>query len=277
MSGYRFCRTDDIALIVQAYNACRDEPLSDEPALTVEAFKRAARETGLWASSCMLAIESDEPVGVMLGCKTVEGNFIHRIALRPDHQRRGHGRHLLDSLRSKVAILGPPRLTAEVPAAWDGACRFFERSGFAAEARYADCVAEDLAAPPVGLAAAVTIEELLESGAMATAPLSAWECTRDVIRRRSRDLEGLAIASDVQLEAHVVYRTGTLVRSLTEIFSLGASRPELLGVLLGDLQALHPGPIRIARARADGPLAEVLGGLGFRRETEYIGYAAKLA
>jgi GNAT superfamily N-acetyltransferase len=275
MSGYRFCRTDDISLIVQAYNACRAEPLSDEPALTVEAFKLAARETGLWASSCMLAIEADEPVGVMLGSKTVEGNFIHRIALRPDYQRRGHGRHLLDSLRSKVAILGPPRLTAEVPAAWEGACRFFERSGFVAEARYADFVAEDLAAAPVGLAGPVTIEELLESGAMASP--SAWECSRDVIRRRSRDLEGLAIASDVQVEAHAVYRTATEGRHFTEISSLGASRPELLGVLLGDLKALHAGPIRIARACADTAAAQALGGLGFRVETEYIGYAAKLA
>ena len=29
--------------------------------------------------------------------------------------RQGHGRHLLTSLSSKLAILGPPRMVAEVP------------------------------------------------------------------------------------------------------------------------------------------------------------------
>ena len=272
MSGYRFCRTDDVALLVETYERCRGSHLAAEPPLTVDAFKRAAREIGLWASSCMLAIEGDEEVGVVLGAKNSVGNIVHRIAIREDHRRRGHGRHLLESLRNKVSILGPPRLTAEVPAAWEDACRFFERSGFVADVRYADLVADELTAPSSGLAVPVTIDELADAGALSgTGPMS-WEQSAEVLRRRSAHLEALAIASDVRIEAHAVLRrTGAGM----EVISLSFSGPEVLRALLGDLKALGGGPTRVLRA---GPAsAAAVERFGFRREAEYVGYLAQLA
>jgi GNAT superfamily N-acetyltransferase len=272
MSGYRFCRTDDVALLVDAYERCRGSHLAAEPALTVAAFKRAAKEIGLWASSCMLAIEGDEAVGVLLGAKNGTGNSVQRIAIREDHQRRGHGRHLLESLRNKVAILGPPRLVAEVPAAWDDVCRFFERSGFAAETRYADVVAENPALPRSGLAAAITIDDLVESGTLAGAPTVAWEQAPEVIRRRSQTLQALAIASDVRIEAHAVFRPDDA--DATEIVSLSFTRPEALSALIGDVCALRGGPVRVLRAGSAA--VEALERLGFRHQADYVGYLAQL-
>src|SRR6185312_14911702 len=89
MSGYRFCRTDDIPLLVDAYNACAGAD-SLAPALSVADFKRAVREIGLWASSSMLAFEGETPIAVLLGAKTEEANFVHRIVVREDRRRRGH-------------------------------------------------------------------------------------------------------------------------------------------------------------------------------------------
>jgi GNAT superfamily N-acetyltransferase len=216
MSGYRFCRTDDVALLVDTYERCRGPELADDPPLTVKAFKKAAREIGLWASSCMLAIEGDEAVGVLLGAKNAAGNFVRRIAVRPDHQRRGHGRHMLESLRNKVAILGPPRLTAEVPAAWSDACRFFERAGFSEETRYTDLIVDHSSAAPSGLAEPLSTDDLAPPGS------TAWEHSVEVLRRRTQQLEALAIASDVQIEAQAVYQREPSDR--TDVVSLSFTR-----------------------------------------------------
>ena len=127
MAGYRFCRSDDIPLLVAAHNACWVPHFGPEQALTVEDFKRGIRELGLWSSSCMVAFDGDEPIGVLIGAKRDrEANCVHRLAVKPGWERQGHGRHLLTSLADKAAILGPPRLVAEIPAAWAEIRAFFE-------------------------------------------------------------------------------------------------------------------------------------------------------
>ena len=268
MSGYRFCRTDDIPLLVEAYNACHGAS-GDEPALTVEAFKQATREIGLWASSCMLAFEGETPIAVLLGAKSADANFLHRIAVRDDRRRLGHGRHLLDSLKRKCAILGPPRLLAEIPAARAGIRSFVERCGFVERARYTDLVADAPAAETSPLVSEVSVEELLDAGALDASVPRSWQRSLAVIRKRSRDIEGLAIASDVRIEAYLLYRH-------REIVALGASGPQLFVPLLGAVLRKVGPPLRIPRvAEAEAPPA-TMDALGFRREAEYVGYAAEI-
>src|SRR3990170_6687085 len=115
MSAYRFCRTDDIGLLVDALNRCWTPYFPGEPPISPAAFKRSIRDLQVWCSSCMVAFSGSDPVGVLIGAKRPSATLIHRIAVHPDHVRQGHGRHLLDSLGSKLAILGPPRIVAEVP------------------------------------------------------------------------------------------------------------------------------------------------------------------
>jgi GNAT superfamily N-acetyltransferase len=206
MASYRFCRTDDIALLVDAYNACRGADCV-EPALTVNEFKRDAKELGLWASSCMLAFEGTTPIAVLLGAKRGDANRVHRIAVSARHQRLGHGRHLLESLRQKVAILGPPRLVAEIPAVLDGACRFFERCGFSPYARFVDFVADaslTVERPKPRLVSPATVGELL---ALALdAPLRSPGSVPCRPSKAASVNRGLAIASDVRVEALVLFR-----------------------------------------------------------------------
>jgi hypothetical protein len=221
----------------------------------------------------MLAIERDERVGVLLGAKSAEGNFIYRVAVRPDHRRRGHGRHMIESLRNKVAILGPPRLTAEIAADRDGARRFIERSGFSMDTRYFDWIANDLAVSRSGLGASITIEELAATGALAADGPLAWEHSADVLRRRSRDLDALVIASDERVEAHVIYRRSSPC-SILDVVSLRFTRLETLQALLGDLAALRPGPVRVLRSAYGAADADALARVGFIAEHETIGYRA---
>ena len=110
--------------------------------MTPVAFKRSIRDLQVWCSSCMVAFSGSEPIGVLIGAKRPSGTLIHKIAVHPDHRRQGHGRHLLDSLGSKLAILGPPRITAEVPETLAPACELFRASGYLQEAVLTDYVLE---------------------------------------------------------------------------------------------------------------------------------------
>ena len=115
MSAYRFCRTDDIGLLVGALNRCWAPYVPEQPPATAATFKRSIRDLQVWCSSCMVAFSGSDPIGVLIGAKRPSGTLIHTIAVHPDHRRLGHGRHLLTSMSSKLAILGPPRIVTEVP------------------------------------------------------------------------------------------------------------------------------------------------------------------
>ena len=140
MSSYRFCRTDDVSLLVDALNRCWSPHFPDEPAVTPATFKRSIRDLQVWCSSCMVAFSGSDPIGVLIGAKRPSGTLIHKIAVHPDHRRQGHGRHLLTSLSSKLAILGPPRMVAEVPETLAPTCALFTACGYVQEAVLTDYV-----------------------------------------------------------------------------------------------------------------------------------------
>src|SRR3954466_13885694 len=140
MAAYRFCRTDDIGLLVDALNRCWAPYFPAEPAMTAAAFKRSIRDLQVWCSSCMVAFSGGDPIGVLIGAKRPSGTLVHTIAVHPDHLRQGHGRHLLASLGSKLAILGPPRIVVEVPETLEPARELFTAAGYVQEAVLTDYV-----------------------------------------------------------------------------------------------------------------------------------------
>ena len=280
MSGYRFCRTDDVPLLVEAYNRCYAVHFDGAPAMTVSDFKKDTRELDLWASSCMIAFSGDELVGVLLGGKRDAETLVHSIGVHPEHHRRGHGQHLLQSLRRKLGILGPPRLVAEIPAEWPQACRFFEACEFAAEDRFADFVRSkpSAAADASDLAVPVTLDEVVESGAWGDVPRS-WSRSLVSLTKRKEALAGLAVVSDVRIEAWLLHepRQG----GGREIAALGcAGGPEgetLLGILVQRASPPEVNPVSISRvSEREVPFAR-LSSWGFRCTREYLGYAALAA
>ena len=112
--------------------------------MTPASFKRSIRDLQVWCSSCMVAFSGSDPIGVLIGAKRPSGTLIHRIAVHPDHLRQGHGRHLLASLSSKLAILGPPRMIAEVPETLAATVALFEACGYVQEALLTDYVLQAL-------------------------------------------------------------------------------------------------------------------------------------
>ncbi len=281
MPGYRFCRSDDIPLLVAAHNACWVPHFGAEQAITAEDFKRGVRQLGLWSSSCVVAFDGDEPIGVLIAAKRDgEANFVHRLAVRPGHERRGHGRHLLTSLVDKAAILGPPRVVAEMPAEWTEVRGFFERSGFALEATYADFVLEPggTAAADDSLASlviAIGVDELLESGAFDRARPRAWSRMPATLRARAAELEGLAVATD-RVEAYVLFHSRR-DRSEREVLAIGAADGARALALLAPLvERVRAGGhrVRLPRIAEEEVSFATLAAMGFRREREYVGCVA---
>ena len=141
MSAYRFCRSDDVPLIVEAFHRCNVGPGRVPWRLTVDDMKRLSREINLWTSSCMVALAGSDPIGVLIAAKREPtANLVLHVGVHPDHRRQGHARHMLTSLTRKMAILEPTRMFAEAPAEAIAARRFLSACGFAEEATLIDYV-----------------------------------------------------------------------------------------------------------------------------------------
>jgi GNAT superfamily N-acetyltransferase len=281
MSAYRFCRTDDIGLLVDAVNRCWSPYFPDEPPVTPAAFKRSIRDLQVWCSSCMVAFSGADPIGVLIGAKRPSATLIHKIAVHPDHRRQGHGRHLLDSLGSKLAILGPPRIVAEVPGALADACRLFGASGYVQEALLTDYVLQG-EATDVGevhdgrFAIPVTIDDLAANGLLENAhPQVCWERSVETLTARKDDIVGLAVASDERIEAYILYIRHGVDQEIVSIRSFIDDGGARLKQLLSRLRAPDMGTFRFPKVHPAEISTELLEGLGFRPVGEHLLYAAR--
>src|SRR5262249_6891069 len=132
---------------------------------------------------------------------------VRAIAVHPDHLRRGHGRHLLTSLSAKLAILGPPRLVAEVPADDAAVLALLLACGWREERRCHDLLyrVEGTVEAPSAPVRPVTVDELGEGRLLPAAEPRAWERSRATLLARKDRLRGLAWGPAGRIEAYVLY------------------------------------------------------------------------
>jgi hypothetical protein len=244
----------------------------------VPGFKREIRELDLWCSSCMVAFDGKEPVGVLIGCKRPPHTLVHRLAVREDHLRKGHARHMLTSLSAKLAILGPPHLVAELRADNVPARALFAACGWREERTYVDLTCESPAASPAppGVVVAVTVDDLADLALPAPDAPRSWGRTRATLLNRRERLFGLAIASGEHLDASLLYsREGddTVIWSLSS--AAGEGGAAALGTLLRDLANREPGRVVVPKIEPGEISIGVLVSLGFARGGETIGVACE--
>jgi GNAT superfamily N-acetyltransferase len=222
MSAYRFCRTDDIGLLVDALNRCWLPYFPEQGLETAATFKRSIRDLQIWCSSCMVAFSGSDPIGVLIGAKRPTGTLIHKIAVHPEQLRQGHGRHLLESLGSKLAILGPPRMVAEVPESLDAACALFRACGYVEEAVLTDYVftggsvhATNRSArltgrthgpgtPSTSMIIPVSVDDLVANGVLGQAN-GPWHRSIETLTARKDEICGFAAVVDERFEAYILY------------------------------------------------------------------------
>jgi GNAT superfamily N-acetyltransferase len=301
MSSYRFCRTDDIGLLVDALNRCWAPYFPEEPPMTPVAFKRSIRDLQVWCSSCMVAFAGSDPIGVLIGAKRPSGTLVHKIAVHPEHRRQGHGRHLLTSLGSKLAILGPPRMIAEVPEALASACGLFSATGYLEEAVLTDYVLDPSsrievpgslragetgasrmgpalsergsAARVEGFVIPVTVDDLAANGLLeAPDPRVCWERSVETLTARKDEIAGLAVASDERIDAYVLYLSDGEIVSLRPCVEGGGAG---LKQLLSRLRAQGMGTFRFPKVHPAEISRESMETLGFRPAGGHRLYAAR--
>ncbi len=284
MPAYRFCRSDDIALLTDALNACYVVHFADQDSLCTADFKREIRELNIWSSSCMLASADRDPIAVVTGAKRAHGTLIHRIGVHPDFLRRGHAAHLLESLSQKLAVLGPPRLLAEVPDDLPSVRRLFEAAGYQAEQNFADFTLHEPLAPPAhaGGVGVASLDDLLRYEALDPSVSRSWDRALETLQNRKDQIHGLAIASDTRVEACVLFR------------DLPKSRRREIVALSGSMQRGDTGPdpwvlletvvrvacqagsmsVTIPRVSSEEIAWDRLESMGFSRERTYTRYVA---
>jgi L-amino acid N-acyltransferase YncA len=222
---------------------------------------------------------------------------VQKIAVHPDHRRQGHGRHLLTSLGSKLAILGPSRIVAEVPENLAPACGLFSASGYVQEALLTDFVLHPTAHTTLrggpgqrdekdsdigeGFVIPVTIDDLAANGLLGEDyPKVCWMRAVETLTARKGDIAGLAVASDERIEACILYikDAGPEASALTaEVVSLrtfiedGGAR---LKHLLFQLRAQGMRTLRIQKVHPAEISKEFLETLGFRPAGRHLLYAA---
>jgi len=136
MPLYRFCRPEDLPLIVQALNACYDVYFPQYPTMTVAQFREEMGLISLWPSNSMVVLEDKEPVAVIVGTKRPYGCWIAKLGVRSDHQQQGMGRYIVEALMRKLSIIGPRIISVDVPVDNDAATAFFKRLGFETWGQY---------------------------------------------------------------------------------------------------------------------------------------------
>jgi hypothetical protein len=209
--------------------------------------------------------------------------------VRPGHQRQGHARHLVTSLSQKLAVLGPERLVAEVPAANPAAVAFFEALGWTREDELSDRVLAAPAGPPErpvpdGLMVPVTVGELEAAGALEVSPRAPWQRSLPTLHQRADELVGIAVATPDRVEAYLVSEPvaagGAAASSAPlEILAVGCrddTRADfLLGLLFRWLSHTSRRPLCIRRvARGELP-AGALAAAGFEPRQVHLRYAAR--
>lgn len=290
VTAYRFCRSDDVPVIVDAYARCNVGADARPWSLTVDHMKRLGREMDLWTSSCMVAFEGSDPIGVLIAAKREPiASLVLHVAVHPDHRRRGHGRHMMTSLSQKMAILEPTLMLAEL--AEDDALgrRFFEACGFTKREVLTDysCAGEAPAGVPgVDLVAGVSAAELVSQTDLQAVPEldRCWQRSRRSISNLRDRPQGLAIATDRGIEACLLHRSlddvdqslpflSTPSVAPLEILALGGKTPvpALLRPLLALASDRAGRPLHLPRvhpSEAPGRLEEY----GFRPGASTIRY-----
>ena len=307
MSAYRFCRSDDVPLIVEAFHRCNVGPGAVPWRLTVDHMKRLSREINLWTSSCMVALAGSDPIGVLIAAKREPtANLVLHVGVHPEHRRQGHARHMMTSLSQKMAILEPTRMLVEVPATAAAAHSFLNACGFTEGETLTDYLlsgGNSATGPFLDLVGTVSASELTAGDDFleATKQDRCWQRTAQTILNLRQRALGLGIATDRGFEAWLLYRdpegTGDplpfLARPVAfspgdgppvlpapcEILAMGGKRPApaLLAPLLAFAARESGRALWLPRVHPGEPLADRLVGLGFRAAGKTLRYEADAA
>jgi len=289
MPSFRFCRPDDIPLLVEAVNRCYDVHFPNTPSLTLEGIKREIKQLNLWSSSCMLALDDKDPVGVLIAAKREASSLILRLGIHPNYRGNDYGHHLVTSLIDKMAVLGPPLLTVVIPDERKDLAAFFEKFKFTAHRNYWDFSTTTPLTPPTSSQWIIPVEpedledrylKKAEKDTLSDETLLAWDRRTQTLNNRKKEIKGIGIPDVDGIAAYLFYVEDGSDKvdghSPLKILGLGCKNqekePMLLGLLIKHLSTTISSSIEIPKLSTLEVDFSFLESIGFRKTQSYTEY-----
>ena len=130
MPSYRFCRPDDLGLIVRAINQCCRIHEADSPEMTEDRLKTQMTLFAVRPGNCMVALDRHQPVAAVISTRREQEAWIQTLGCQPAFQRRGIASQLVEALVRKIAIQRTTDIAVDVPEDNEAALLFFQSVGF---------------------------------------------------------------------------------------------------------------------------------------------------
>jgi len=268
MPSYRFCRPDDLTLIIRAINACYLMHYPDEPAMTEECLKEHMTLFHVRPGNCMVALERQQPVGVVVSTKRDYGVWIQALGCQPAFQRRGIATQLLEALVRKIAIQRAPLVTVDVPTTNTPARRFFEAVHFTVRGRYVSYQGLLTEMPDIpGSVQAVPPPDVLAYYAPFHTTPACWERHVESLAGYGTLPQGYAYYTQSTVQGYLIHRDHII---LDLAVAPQADAQQVSAALLGHMRAAGWTHATLAKVPEGEPIGPVLTRLGFTPTADYL-------
>jgi GNAT superfamily N-acetyltransferase len=268
MPSYRFCRPDDLTLIIRAINACYLMHYPEAPAMTEERLKEHMTLFHVRPGNCMVALERQQPVGVVVSTKRDYGVWIQALGCQPAFQRRGIATQLLEALVRKITIQRAPLVTVNVPTTNTPALRFFEAVHFTARGRYVSYQGFLTEMPGLpGSIEVVAPPDLLAYYAPFHTTPACWERNAESLAGYGALPQGYAYYAQGTVQGYLIHRDDTI---LDLALAPQADAQQVSTALLGCMHAAGWTHATLAKVPEGEPIGLVLARLGFTPTADYL-------
>jgi ribosomal protein S18 acetylase RimI-like enzyme len=255
-------------MIVRAINDCYDIHTPDEPRMSPERFKEHMTLFAVRPGNCMVALERQQPVGVVVSTRRDAGVWIQALGCQPPFQRRGIAAQLVEALMRKVAIQRAPVITVDVQITNSTAVRFFEAVDFTVRGRYVSYHGQLTALPDVtGSTETVSPPTLLESYTRCHAAPACWERNVDSLAGYGTLPQGYAYYLKGSMQGYLLHRESTI---LDLAIAPQADAVQTSAALLGRMHAVGWTHATLSKVPEGEPVGPVLEHLGFHATAEYL-------
>jgi ribosomal protein S18 acetylase RimI-like enzyme len=267
MPSYRFCRPDDLTLLVRAINDCYLLHYPSEPVMTAERLKEHMTVLAVRPGNCMVALEHQQPVGVVVSTKRDVGVWIQAIGCQPAVQRQGIAAQLLEALIRKIAIQRAPEVTVDVPARNSAAVRLFESVGCTVRGRYVSyqgSLADMIDTVGVTM---VPVPALLEHYRPWHSTAACWERNAASLAGYGTLPQGYAYAASGVIQGYLIHRDDAI---LDLALAPDAEPAQVIPALLSRMRIEGYTHATLAKVPEYDPIGPALIRLGFLSMGEHV-------
>jgi hypothetical protein len=216
----------------------------------------------------MVALERQQPVGVVVSTKRDYGVWIQALGCQPAFQRRGIATQLVEALVRKIAIQRAPLVTVDVPSTNIPALRFFEAVHFTMRGRYVSYQGFLTAMPGLhGSIEAVALSDLLAYYAPFHTTPACWERNAESLAGYGTLPQGYAYYAQGTVQGYLIHRGSTI---LDLALAPQADAEQVSAALLGCMHAAGCTHATLAKVPEDEPIGPVLARLGFTPTADYL-------